>query len=187
MKRAGHEDRLIASVSGHKNIATLSHYDPVPAIEQRQKLAAAIARSTEIIGIPGPSAPKYGRFDDISVDQPTADKPTADKSTADKPIAKKPIADELNDSFEEILAELDLPVFEKSLEDKENCVVLAKCPENQNLILTQGKTLAASKENVDPILVLLQREQDIVAQDSMRRQKNEEKRLALIEKILNKQ
>jgi len=43
LKRASFEDREIISVSGHKTISTLSHYDPAPSTSKQIEMARAIA------------------------------------------------------------------------------------------------------------------------------------------------
>ena len=43
MKRAGMEDREVASVSGHKDPNSLKHYDPGPGMAKMAKMAEAIA------------------------------------------------------------------------------------------------------------------------------------------------
>jgi hypothetical protein len=47
MKRAGLEDRQIANITGHKNMASLSNYDSIPSGEQRVEAAKAIMGSGE--------------------------------------------------------------------------------------------------------------------------------------------
>ena len=42
MKRAGIEDREVATISGHKNIATLQNYAPQPPMKRRKEISRAI-------------------------------------------------------------------------------------------------------------------------------------------------
>ena len=45
MKRCGAEDREVASISGHRNLASLRHYEPGPCTEKLFDLAQAISTS----------------------------------------------------------------------------------------------------------------------------------------------
>lgn len=42
LKRAGFEDRVITTLSGHKRIATLINYDPAPEVQTKNLMAKAI-------------------------------------------------------------------------------------------------------------------------------------------------
>ena len=38
----GFEDRQVAKISGHRNVASLAHYDPNASVECRANMAAAL-------------------------------------------------------------------------------------------------------------------------------------------------
>ena len=195
LKRAGMEDREVTSLSGHKDPNSLQHYDPGPGMAKMAKMAEAIAngkRAPHEISAPKPSTSHAAPS---SSSEPTATTSTAASTAASPDTSSLNILqskEETNHYVEEMVVPLeDIQLLNF---DPSQIVVIAQneeiIPVEKNSLDNVTKTFSG-KENEDPLLALLRREQDLTAQECNRIEKEtsqrrqlDERRMALVERYL---
>ena len=211
MKRAGMEDREVASVSGHKDPNSLKHYYPGPGMAKMAKMAEAIANGKrKSVSATVTSSAETS----ISSSAETSTTSSVETSSTDfqfyvpePSTSKSSEASSLNGLTSHVIVE----------NLSENCVTvplnelpILNCdPSNLVVIAQEDETILVEKNSVSSNMVnnsntfskpanenslqsLLHREQDLTAQECSRlekeaaqRRKLDEKRMALLELYLN--
>ena len=183
MKRGGAEDREIMSVSKHKKIETLSHYQPDPSSARKRHMAESIANGgRKIANLENPTPSTSKQIEDSETFFVSEDDliliPT---NLASEIIVKR--SEELPDNFLEKTDKKSEKENEKKAENPENSIEIDHLNDENSPLLTQGDKSGLKSSKV---LVLLEREQQLAAQETARRQESDKIRLSILKDISNK-